>query len=99
MVTIVVPEIVFVVLPVWLSNLAAPVPVLPIDKEIVADGFTVTVTVAVFPCRIGFCEKRPIVLPERIERDLIVQRAHGGAGAELLSIEKEEKSQRFFAGS
>jgi hypothetical protein len=61
MVTVVVPEMVFVVLPPWLSNTAAPVPVLPIAKEMVADPFTVTVTVAVLPWRIGFCEKEPMV--------------------------------------
>src|SRR5258707_7232927 len=49
MVTVVVPEMVFVVLPPWLSITAAPVPVLPIAKEMVADPFTVTVTVAVLP--------------------------------------------------
>jgi hypothetical protein len=41
MVTVVVPEIVFVVLPPWLSNVAAPDPLLVSTDEIVADGLTV----------------------------------------------------------
>jgi hypothetical protein len=61
MVTVVVPEMVFVVLPPWLSKLAAPLPLLVIAKEMVADGFTVIVMLAVPPCRIGFCDGEPIV--------------------------------------
>jgi hypothetical protein len=61
MVTVVVPEMVFVVLPPWLSKLAAPLPLLVNAKEMVADGLTVIVTVAVLPCRIGFWENEPMV--------------------------------------
>jgi|SRR6266481_7014991 len=61
MVTVVVPEIVFVVPPPWPSKFAAPLPLLVIAKETVADGFTVIVTVAVLPCRIGFWENEPMV--------------------------------------
>lgn len=60
-VTVAVPDMVFEVPPPWLSNLAAPLPLLVIAKEMVADGFTVIVTVAVLPFRIGFCENVPIV--------------------------------------